>query len=83
MDVRTLKVKKPSDDRVFCIPQALKAGYSVEKIHSLTKIDSFVLAQDKNVVDVENKQGETSGKTQLARTRCWKQSNIVFRQADF
>ncbi len=62
------ELKKPSDDRVFCIPQALKAGYSVEKIHSLTKIDSWFLHKIKNVVDVENKlKAETSGKTQLGK----------------
>ena len=58
MDVRTLKVKKPSDDRVFCIPQALKAGYSVEKIHSLTKIDSSFLHKIKTWLTLKTSKGK-------------------------
>ena len=36
-------LKNPTDQRVFCITQAFKKGYSVEKIHDLTKIDNWFL----------------------------------------
>ncbi|MDR0547721.1 MAG: carbamoyl-phosphate synthase (glutamine-hydrolyzing) large subunit [Dysgonamonadaceae bacterium] len=34
---------EPTDKRIFIIAQALEAGYSIEKIHELTKIDLWFL----------------------------------------
>ncbi|MFT4071471.1 MAG: carbamoyl-phosphate synthase (glutamine-hydrolyzing) large subunit [Dysgonamonadaceae bacterium] len=36
-------LKNPTDKRVFCIEKALKEGYSIDKIHDLTKIDKWFL----------------------------------------
>lgn len=36
-------LKNPTDKRVFCIEKALKEGYSIDKIHELTKIDKWFL----------------------------------------
>ncbi|MBI5635941.1 carbamoyl-phosphate synthase (glutamine-hydrolyzing) large subunit, partial [Candidatus Micrarchaeota archaeon] len=63
------ELKNPSDDRVFCIPQAIKAGYSVEKIHALTKIDSWFLHKIKNVVDVESKLKADFGKNNILEAK--------------
>lgn len=43
----------PTDERVFAIPQALKEGYSIEEIHSLTQIDPWFLQKIKNIHDIE------------------------------
>lgn len=39
----------PTDQRIFCIEQALKKGYSVEDIHQLTKIDRWFLQRLENI----------------------------------
>lgn len=39
------ELQYPTDKRIFVIASALKAGYSVEKIHNLTKIDRYSLTQ--------------------------------------
>ncbi|MDR0427803.1 MAG: carbamoyl-phosphate synthase (glutamine-hydrolyzing) large subunit [Dysgonamonadaceae bacterium] len=36
-------LSEPTDKRIFIISQALKADYSIEKIHALTKIDLWFL----------------------------------------
>ena len=47
------ELKTPTDERVFAIVQAIKEGYSVEKINVLTNIDKWFLCKIKNVVDTE------------------------------
>ena len=37
------ELRKPTDKRIFVIAQAFKHGYSVERIHELTKIDNWFL----------------------------------------
>lgn len=41
---------EPTDKRIFVIAKALRAGYSVEKIHSLTKIDRWFLEKLNNII---------------------------------
>ena len=41
----------PTDKRIFIISQAMAAGYSVEKIHELTKIDNWFLHKLKHIID--------------------------------
>jgi carbamoyl-phosphate synthase large subunit len=46
-------LSQPTDRRIFYIAQALHSGYSVEKIHELTKIDSWFLEKLKYIIDLE------------------------------
>ena len=41
----------PTDKRIFVISQAMAQGYSVEKIHELTKIDRWFLHKLKHIID--------------------------------
>ncbi|MFZ4546706.1 MAG: carbamoyl-phosphate synthase large subunit, partial [Bacteroidales bacterium] len=41
----------PTDMRIYSIASAFEAGYSVEKIHELTKIDNWFLVKLKSVYD--------------------------------
>ena len=41
----------PTDKRIFVISQAMVQGYSVEKIHELTKIDRWFLHKLKHIID--------------------------------
>jgi carbamoyl-phosphate synthase large subunit len=52
-DVITRKLTVPNSERIFFIRHALRAGFTTEKIHQLTKIDPWFLAQIKDIVDCE------------------------------
>lgn len=47
------ELAEPTDKRIFAIAQALQQGYSVEKIHQLTKITKWFLYKMKNIVDLK------------------------------
>ena len=43
-------LREPTDKRIFVISKAMKAGYSVEQIHDLTKIDKWFLQKLMGIV---------------------------------
>lgn len=43
-------LKEPTDKRVFVISKAMRQGYSIERIHELTKIDRWFLHKLYNIV---------------------------------
>jgi len=43
-------LKDPTDKRIFVISKAMRGGYSVERIHELTKIDRWFLYKLYNIV---------------------------------
>ncbi|MFH1437697.1 MAG: carbamoyl-phosphate synthase (glutamine-hydrolyzing) large subunit [Pseudomonadota bacterium] len=45
------ELRQPTDKRMFAIAEALKAGFSIEKIRGLTKIDPWFLYKLKNIVE--------------------------------
>lgn len=49
------ELSEPTDKRIFAIAEALKRGYSVDKIYELTKITKWFLYKMKNIVDLESK----------------------------
>lgn len=48
------ELEYPSDKRIFVIASAMKDGWSIDKIHNLTKIDKWFLYKLKNISDLEN-----------------------------
>lgn len=46
-------LKEPTDKRIFVISKAMKAGYTVEQIHSLTKIDKWFLDKLENILNTD------------------------------
>ncbi len=44
-------LKEPTDKRIFVISQAMRKGYTVERIHELTKIDRWFLYKLQNIMD--------------------------------
>ncbi|MGZ4962334.1 MAG: carbamoyl-phosphate synthase large subunit [Limisphaerales bacterium] len=52
-DVITQKLSAPNAERIFFIRHAMRAGFSIDDIFNLTKIDRWFLAQIKEIVDVE------------------------------
>jgi len=47
-------LSEPTDKRIFVLSQALRHGYSVERIHELTKIDRWFLHKLNNIVCTAN-----------------------------
>ncbi|CAB4068203.1 CAD [Lepeophtheirus salmonis] len=45
------ELREPTDKRIFVVAAALKNGYTIEKLHELTKIDSWFLNKMKNIID--------------------------------
>ena len=43
-------LREPTDNRIFVISKAMRAGYSVDRIHELTKIDKWFLSKLENIV---------------------------------
>ena len=48
------ELSQPTDMRIFVIASAFEKGYSIEKIHDLTKIDSWFLFKLKNIFGLKN-----------------------------
>lgn len=46
---------EPTDKRIFVISKAFHKGYTVDKIHDLTKIDKWFLYKLKHIIDIDEK----------------------------
>lgn len=44
-------LREPTDNRVFVINKAMRAGYTVDQIHDLTKIDKWFLDKLRKIMD--------------------------------
>ena len=52
-EIISQRLSVPNAERVFFLRHALRAGFTVEEIFQLTKIDRWFLAQIKEIVDFE------------------------------
>ncbi len=48
-------LKEPTDKRVFVISQAMQSGYTVDRIHDLTKIDKWFLHKLHNIIETHER----------------------------
>ncbi|MDP3148045.1 MAG: carbamoyl-phosphate synthase (glutamine-hydrolyzing) large subunit [Ignavibacteria bacterium] len=46
---------KPTDKRISLLAKAIEEGYTVDRLHELTKIDRWFLFKMKNIIDLQNK----------------------------
>jgi carbamoyl-phosphate synthase large subunit len=60
------ELSEPTDLRVFVIPEAMKKGYSIDRIHELTFIDRWFLSKLQNIVNIESKL-KSSGEQRCPR----------------
>lgn len=44
-------LREPTDKRIFVISKAMRAGYSIDRIHELTKIDRWFLQKLQNIMN--------------------------------
>jgi len=49
------ELKEPTDKRMFAIAEAIKRGYSIDKIYNLSNVDPWFLYKMQNIVEVEKK----------------------------
>ncbi|MCP4699984.1 MAG: carbamoyl-phosphate synthase large subunit [Gammaproteobacteria bacterium] len=47
-----VELKEPTEERIFAVVDAIKAGLSIERIHELSHIDKWFLYKIKHVVEV-------------------------------
>ncbi len=66
------ELARPTDKRIYAIAKALQVGYSVEKIHELSKITPWFIYKMKNIVDTELK---------LKELKLSKISNVLMEEA--
>jgi len=59
-DLITRKLSLPNAERIFFIRHALRAGFTLAEIFSLTKIDPWFLTQLKEIVDFEEEIAASS-----------------------
>jgi carbamoyl-phosphate synthase large subunit len=59
-DVISRKLSVPNAERIFFIRHALRAGFTIEEIFNLTKIDRWFLFQIKEIVDFEEELAATT-----------------------
>ncbi len=50
-----IELKEPTDRRMFAIVEAIRKGYSIEKISKLSKINRWFLYKMENIVEIEKK----------------------------
>ncbi len=58
-DVISRKLSVPNAERIFFIRHALRAGFTIEEVFGLTKIDRWFLVQIKEIVDFEEELAGT------------------------
>ena len=54
-------LREPTDNRIFVISKAFRAGYTIDEIHDLTKIDKFFLHKLRNIIDTAEELEEGKG----------------------
>jgi carbamoyl-phosphate synthase large subunit len=59
-DLITRKLSIPNCDRIFFIRHAMRAGFSIDQIYNLSKIDKWFLTQIKEIVDLEEEIASSS-----------------------
>lgn len=49
------ELKEPTDKRLFAIVEAIKQGFTIDEIYSISKVNPWFLYKIKNVVEIEKK----------------------------
>ena len=66
------ELTQPTDKRMFAIGEALSRGYSIEKVHDLTKVTPWFLYKIRNIIEIEEK---------LTKLKLNKLSKVLLREA--
>jgi len=63
------ELREPTDKRMYAIAEAIKKGYSVERINELTHIDLWFLGKIKRIVEFENELKKGITREKLIRAK--------------
>jgi carbamoyl-phosphate synthase large subunit len=55
------ELREPTPERIFAIAEAVKAQWSIERIHELSHIDPWFLHKIRNIVEIGERIGGTGG----------------------
>ncbi len=75
------ELARPTDQRIFYIHEALRRGYSPERIYQLTKIDRWFLYKLKNLLQIERSLVRQSGKNTISRSLLLRSKRAGFSDA--
>ncbi|MBO5558271.1 carbamoyl-phosphate synthase large subunit [Ruminococcus sp.] len=75
------KLKKPSDERIFLVYEALRRGVSVDELHAETMIDEWFLYKLTKLIDMERElaKGDVSKETYLEAKRMGYPDKVIER----
>ena len=59
-------LREPTDNRIFVISKAFKAGYTIDQIHDLTKIDKWFLYKLYNIIITDRELYALNCETELS-----------------
>ena len=81
-------LREPTDRRIFVISKAMRAGYTVDQIHELTKIDKWFLEKLANIVATYNEMNtydslESMPLELLKQAKCQGFSDFQIQRAIF
>ena len=65
-------LKEPTDNRIFVISKAFLAGYTVDQIHELTKIDKWFLNKLESIMNTANELAACDELEQIDDQLLWK-----------
>lgn len=74
------RLRRPDDERLFVIAEAIRRGLSRETIHALTRIDRWFLVKLERLVQMEGVLGDWAQSAELARGD-WQRFAPVLRTA--
>lgn len=72
------ELSKPTDLRMFAIAEAFEAGYTIERIHALTKIDPWFLGKLKHIFDYSKVLGTYQRIEDLPADVLWEAKHLGF-----
>ena len=71
------ELSQPTPDRIFAITEAMRQGYSIDRIHQLSHIDKWFLYKIHTIVEIEEQLRQNRGQ------RCSKELLIEAKQVGF
>lgn len=80
MDVADIDkaLSAPTDKRIFVISQAMQRGYTVDRIHELTKIDKWFLHKLHNIIDTAKEMEQYDEVDKLPKELVWQAKSQGF-----
>ena len=73
-------LSRPTDERFACLFDAFRQGFTVEEIHTLTKITPFFLEKIKNIVEMEQALAVNASIEDIRRAKIFGFSNLELKE---